>query len=190
MDWSATRAFGIGLAGIFLNVKGRQAEGIVRPGAEAAALAKEIAAKLAALVDPADGQAAVKTVYRAVEVYRGPYTEAAPDLIVGYMRGYRAAWETAIGQVTDAVFHTNTKAWSGDHCIDHTLVPGVLFCNRPIETEAPRLMDIGPTVLDLFGVKIPAYMDGKPLVLAHESRRETEQESRGADAAHLEGVAT
>jgi predicted AlkP superfamily phosphohydrolase/phosphomutase len=166
VDWSQTRAFAVGLAGIFLNLKGRQSQGIVAPGAEAAALCREIAEKLAGLTDPDDHQSAVKTVYLASETYRGPYTEAAPDLIVGYQCGYRASWETAIGQVTDEVFHTNAKAWSGDHCVDHSLVPGVLFCNRKIESEHPRLMDIGPTVLDMFGIVIPAYMDGKPLAVA------------------------
>jgi predicted AlkP superfamily phosphohydrolase/phosphomutase len=165
VDWSQTRAFAVGLAGIFINLKGRQSQGIVAPGAEAAALCREIAQKLAGLADPERNQPAVKTVYLASEVYRGPYKDAAPDLIVGYQRGYRASWETAVGQVTDNVFHTNTKAWSGDHCVDHSLVPGVLFCNRKIETERPRLMDIGPTVLDMFGVAVPAYMDGKPLAV-------------------------
>ena len=65
--------------------------------------------------------------------------------------------------MTEEVFHTNVKPWSGDHCIDPSLVPGVLFCSRPIESDNPRLMDIGPTVLDLFGVAIPDYMDGVPL---------------------------
>ncbi len=134
IDWSQTRAFAVGLAGIFLNLKGRYSQGSVEPGAEAAALGREIAAKLAALTDPADQQPAVKRVYQAAEVYRGPYADAAPDLIVGYQRGYRAAWETAIGHVTEAVFHTNHKAWSGDHCVDHSLVPGVLFCNRKISS--------------------------------------------------------
>ena len=166
IDWSATRAFAVGLAGIFLNLKGRQSQGSVEPGPKAVALGREIAARLAALTDPENQQPAVKRVYQAADVYRGPYTEAAPDLIVGYQRGYRASWETAIGHVTEDVFHTNHKAWSGDHCVDHSLVPGVLFCNRKIATEAPRLMDIGPTVLDMFGVTLPPYMDGKPLVLA------------------------
>ena len=163
IDWSQTRAFAVGLAGIFLNVKGRQSQGIVAPGAEAAALCREIAEKLGALVDSENSQSAVKKVYVAAEVYRGPYKGAAPDLIVGYQRGYRASWETAIGQVTGEVFHKNLKAWSGDHCVDQSLVPGVLFCNRKIETEHPRLMDIGPTVLDMFGVAVPGHMDGKPL---------------------------
>jgi len=166
IDWSQTRAFAVGLAGIFLNLKGRYSQGNVEHGAQAAALSREIAAKLAALTDPENGQSAVKRVYPAAEVYRGPYLDAAPDLVVGYQRGYRAAWETAIGQVTDEVFHTNHKAWSGDHCVDHSLVPGVLFCNRKITSEDPRLMDIGPTVLDMFGVPLPSYMDGKPLTVA------------------------
>jgi len=166
IDWSQTRAFAVGLAGIFLNLKERYSQGNVEPGAGSAALSREIALKLAALTDPKNQQSAVKRVYQAAEVYRGPYLEAAPDLIVGYQRGYRAAWETAIGHVTEQVFHTNQKAWSGDHCVDHSLVPGVLFCNRKLTTEDPRLMDIGPTVLDMFGVTTPTYMDGKPLALA------------------------
>ena len=69
------------------------------------------------MTDPQNQQSAVKRVYQAAEVYRGPYADAGPDLIVGYQRGYRAAWETAIGHVTEEVFHTNHKAWSGDHCV-------------------------------------------------------------------------
>jgi len=166
IDWSQTRAFAIGLTGIFLNLKGREAQGIVNPGAEAAQLRDEIAEKLSKLTDPDRKQAVVKQVYNALKVYSGPYKNEAPDLLVGYNRGYRASWETAVGQVTDRILHDNTKAWSGDHCIDHSLVPGILFCNRPIITEHPRLMDIGPTVLDMFGVVVPKYMDGKPLTVA------------------------
>ena len=78
---------------------------------------------------------------------------------------YRVSWEAAIGRTTREVFHDNTKAWSGDHCVDPTVVPGVLFCNRAVENDNPRLLDIAPTVLDLFGVKVPDYMDGKALTV-------------------------
>ncbi|MHC5074862.1 MAG: alkaline phosphatase family protein [Planctomycetota bacterium] len=166
IDWSQTRAFAIGLAGIFLNLKDRESKGIVDPGNEAIQLRDEIAEKLAELTDPEqDNQRVIKSVYNSLKVFQGPYKGEAPDLIVGYNRGYRASWETAIGQVTEKVIHENKKAWSGDHCVDHSLVPGVLFCNQPISTKYPRLMDIGPTVLDMFGVEIPKYMDGKPLTL-------------------------
>jgi predicted AlkP superfamily phosphohydrolase/phosphomutase len=166
IDWTQTRAFAIGLSGIFLNLKGREAQGIVDPGAEAEKLRDEIAEKLTRITDPdRNNQAAVKQVYNALKIYTGPYKDQSPDLLVGFNKGYRASWETAIGQVTDKIFHDNTKAWSGDHCMDHSVVPGVLFCNRPIAAEKPRLMDIGPTVLDMFGVDVPAYMDGKPLAV-------------------------
>jgi predicted AlkP superfamily phosphohydrolase/phosphomutase len=172
IDWSQTRAFAIGLAGIFLNVKGKYAQGIVEPGGEADRLREEIAGRLARLVDPQTSTSAVKQVYQAPRIYVGPYKDHAPDLIVGYERGYRASWETAIGRTTEQIFHANIKAWSGDHCIDASLVPGVLFCNRPVETENPRLVDVGPTVLELFGVAAPGYMDGKPLAVgpAHVPR--------------------
>ena len=144
VDWSRTRAFAIGLAGIFINVKEKYDQGIVDPGGEADRLRDEIARRLEALVDPATDESAVKRVYIAGKFYRGPYKDNAPDLIVGYQRGYRVSWEAAIGKTTDAVFHANTKAWSGDHCVDPSLVPGILFCNRPITNENPRLIDIAP----------------------------------------------
>ncbi|MDA3896800.1 MAG: alkaline phosphatase family protein [Desulfobacteraceae bacterium] len=163
IDWSKTKAFAIGLAGIFINIKGRESQGIVSSGEEAALLRKEISQKLSALRFSADGERVVENVYNALDVYTGPYKTEAPDLIVGYRPGYRASWDTAIGKVTDRVFHENTKAWSGDHCIDHSFVPGVLFCNRPVNSENPRIIDIGPTVMDMFGISTPKNMDGKPL---------------------------
>jgi predicted AlkP superfamily phosphohydrolase/phosphomutase len=165
VDWSRTRAFALGLTGIFINLKGRYAHGIVEAGEEADGLREEIAAKLTGLVDPQTGASAIRRTYVTAKVYRGPYKENAPDLIPGYQRGYRVSWETAIGRTTEAVFHDNTKAWSGDHCIDPALIPGVLFCSQPVEDEKPRLMDIGPTVLELFGVPVPEHVDGKPLTV-------------------------
>jgi predicted AlkP superfamily phosphohydrolase/phosphomutase len=165
VDWSRTRAFAIGLTGIFVNIKDKFAQGIVSSGDEAERLRQEIAQRLATLTDPKNGTRAIKRVYEAAKVYRGPYRDQAPDLIVGYERGYRVSWDAAIGRTTREIFHANTKAWSGDHCVDPSVVPGVLFCNRPVETENPRLLDIGPTVLNLFGVPVPDYMDGKALVV-------------------------
>jgi predicted AlkP superfamily phosphohydrolase/phosphomutase len=166
IDWSRTRAFAIGLTGIFVNRKGKFEQGIVEPGEETAGLCEEIAGKLAKLVDPATGSPAIKRVYQAEKVYRGPYKGQAPDLIVGYARGYRVSWEAAVGRTSRDVFHDNKKAWSGDHCVDPSVVPGVLFCNRRIETANPRLLDIAPTVLDLFGIPKPEHMDGRVLQVA------------------------
>ena len=166
IDWSKTQAFAIGLTGIFLNIKGRESQGIVEDGEEADRLRTEIAEKLEKLVDTErNGDPAIKQVYNSLKHYVGPYKQNAPDLLVGYYPGYRVSWETATGKVTEQVFHPNTKAWSGDHCIDASFVPGVLFSNRKIDAEHPHLMDIGPTVLQQFGVEVPGYMDGKPLTV-------------------------
>jgi predicted AlkP superfamily phosphohydrolase/phosphomutase len=117
--------------------------------------------------DEERGEVAIHRAFNAVKTYRGPYRADAPDIIVGYNKGYRVSWEAAIGQPTHRLFHDNTKAWSGDHCIDPALIPGVLFCNRKITADRPRLIDLGPTVLDMFGVDVPAHMDGRPLRVAN-----------------------
>jgi bisphosphoglycerate-independent phosphoglycerate mutase (AlkP superfamily) len=66
--------------------------------------------------------------------------------------------------VTERVFEDNVKAWSGDHCINPNEVPGVFFCNRKVQEGRANIMDVGPTVLDLFGIQVPAYCDGKSLM--------------------------
>ena len=171
VDWSRTRAYTMGLGGLYLNLKGREASGIVRPQ-EAEALKRELIARLNGLTDPADGQVAIREVYAASDLYKGPYLEHAPDLIVGYCDGYRTSWDAAVGKVTAAVFEDNVKAWSGDHSVDPTIVPGVLFSNRPLDAENPGIEDMAPTALDLFGVPIPAWMEGRP-VFAVRTAEET-----------------
>ncbi len=169
VDWSRTRAYALGLGGIFLNIKGREGQGIV-PESEAAALADEIAEKLATLVDPDNGESAIRKCYPSHET-KGPYADQSPDVIVGYRVGWRISWEGARGVVDDTVFVDNTKAWSGDHCIDPDLVPGVLIANRELDLPAeharvgaPHIIDMAPTVLDLFGIPAPRHMDGATLV--------------------------
>jgi bisphosphoglycerate-independent phosphoglycerate mutase (AlkP superfamily) len=68
------------------------------------------------------------------------------------------------GKVDGSVFTDNTKAWSGDHCIDPRHVPGVFFFSRKIAAKSPSIMDVAPTVLTLFGLPVPAHMDGRALV--------------------------
>jgi predicted AlkP superfamily phosphohydrolase/phosphomutase len=166
VDWSRTRAYTMGLNGIYLNVKGREREGIVAPGPESDAIKNELREKLNGLIDPASGKTAITGMFDCDGIYAGPYVDNAPDLIVGYGAGFRASWDSVMGKVTGTVFEDNTKAWSGDHCVDPRLVPGVLFSNRKINVEKPAIVDVAPTMLQLFGLKLPGYLDGKPWVVA------------------------
>ncbi len=164
VDWEKTRAYALGLTGMFLNLKGREAHGIVEPGAEAASLKAELVRKLSGLKDEETGQTGITELFDTATLYAGPYLENAPDLLAGYNRGYRVSWDCATGMVAGPVFEDNVKAWSGDHSIDPRLVPGVFFCSRPIESDDPALVDVAPTALALFGITPPAYMDGQPLM--------------------------
>ncbi len=163
VDWSRTRAFALGLGGVYLNLEGREAHGIVDRGEEARILRKELAEKLTGLKDEDTGDVGINIMFDSTEIYNGPYKGDAPDLLVGYNAGYRASWDSVTGRVTETVFEDNTKTWSGDHCIDPSLVPGVFFCNRKLQADDAHIMDVAPTALDIFGIPVPAYMDGKSL---------------------------
>jgi predicted AlkP superfamily phosphohydrolase/phosphomutase len=164
VDWKKTKAFAVGLGGIYLNLKGREAKGIVEPGEEEENLKNELISKLNKLEDVEKKEIAILDVFDKKKIYNGPYTQEAPDLIVGFNNGYRASWDCAIGRITDKVFEDNSKNWSGDHCVNPDIAPGILFSNKNINTDKPSIMDIGPTVLKLFGLDVPVFMDGKPLI--------------------------
>lgn len=161
VDWSRTQAYAFGLTGIYLNQIGREGQGIV-PLGDAAALRQEIADGLSSLLDPLTGKSAVHKVYDCHKTYSGPYVSNGPDVIVGYQKGYRASWENAVGRTDGPLFRDNDRPWSGDHCVDPQLVPGVLLSNCGITSQTPAsILDFAPTILKLFGVPLPEYLDGK-----------------------------
>jgi predicted AlkP superfamily phosphohydrolase/phosphomutase len=161
VDWNRTRAYGLGLNGLYLNLRGREREGVVEPGAQADALLNQIKDELLGVRDPQNNVASITRVDRASEVYQGPFAQQGPDLIVGYNRGYRAGWQTILGNFPANVFEDNSNPWSGDHCMDYTLVPGVLLSNRPIDAANPALTDIAPTIFAEFGIPKPGSMMGR-----------------------------
>ncbi len=162
VDWRQTRAYGFGLNGLYINLQGREKFGIVAE-ADRDTLLDEISDKLLAVRDPVDGQPVVATVYRSDEVYSGPLASTAPDLIIGYHRGYRASWSTTLGNVSKSVLSDNKSAWSADHCIAAEQVPGVIFSNKPIRKLDPSLIDVAPTILESLGVAPPSSMEGRSL---------------------------
>ncbi|MBN2439775.1 MAG: alkaline phosphatase family protein [Spirochaetales bacterium] len=167
IDWSKTKAYAVGFGSIYLNVKGREKEGIVEPGAEAEALKKEISRKLSEWTDPKYDEMVIHKVYKNDEIFRGEYQKETPDLFIGFNSGYRASWQTALGAVPKDIIEDNLKKWSGTHLIDPSLVPGIFFSNRIISTETPSIYDITPSVLKLIGYTDEELqkmdMDGQPL---------------------------
>jgi len=164
VDWTRTKAYALGLSGIYINRRGRESQGIVT-SAEAVQLKESIRSKLESLKDPATpGAAPVSRAFDSEETYQGPYRDECPDVLVGYGDGYRISWSGATGHVEGDVFEDNTRSWSGDHCVDPALVPGVLYSSLPLEGgDTASLVDLAPTVLDLFGVDVPPNMRGRAL---------------------------
>ena len=162
IDWPRTRAYTNGLAGFYLNVKGREKDGCVEPG-DAVALKQELITALRGLPDPERREEAITELWACEDIYHGPYRGNGPDVIVGYKPGYRADWDAAVGAVSAAAISDNTRSWSGDHCMDPRQVPGVLFCSRPFAATRPSLVDMAPTVLDLLGVPVPGHMTGRSI---------------------------
>jgi len=163
VDWSMTRAYGLGINSLYINQKGREKTGIVSGGEETEQLVDEIARKLEEVTDPLTGDKVVRHAYVTRKVYSGKYAADAPEIIVGYDRGYRGSWETALGEFTKEIFGDNLDKWSGDHCMDAEVTPGVLLMNRKTRTPDPALYDLTVTILKEFGIKKLKEMVGEPI---------------------------
>jgi predicted AlkP superfamily phosphohydrolase/phosphomutase len=164
VDWSETKAYALGFGSVFLNIRGREGQGVVNAGAEAEQVRGAIAKKLMELKDPKTGESIVRRVYKREELYHGPHLDDAPDLVVGFKPGYRFSWQTAIGGAPAGILEDNKKKWSGDHLVDPIYVPGILFMNQKTNVSNPRLMDLAPTVLAALGVEMPPEMEGTSLL--------------------------
>jgi predicted AlkP superfamily phosphohydrolase/phosphomutase len=165
VDWSRTRAYAMGLGEVYINLKGREAQGVVSPGAEYDALKMELKQKLVAMQDPEDGAYPVRRVLAREEIYKQFDPNMIPDLFVTNNDGYRVSWQTSLGGIPKNLIDPNTQVWSGDHCsVDPEIVKGIFFMNRPLATDRqPYIGDVYPTVLGLLGVRVPYAVDGMEL---------------------------
>jgi predicted AlkP superfamily phosphohydrolase/phosphomutase len=155
VDQGRTRAYGVGLNGLYINLKGREKNGIV-PEEKRKALMDEIAAALLAEVDPKTGGPVVTKAYQREDAYKDRgHIEIGPDIIVGTAKGTRISSDSALGAVGKEVLTDNVDEWSGDHLMDHETVPGILLTNRPLKKPAPRLQDLAQSVLLEFGIDEP-----------------------------------
>lgn len=170
VDWPRTRAYALGLGMIFLNLEGREQEGIVK-AEESSALLDAIARDLLATRD--GEKPVVKSVYRTSAIHSGPYLAQEADLMTGFEVGYRVGWSTTTGGirleqnpdkqwVPSKSIEPNKNNWSGDHVsVAEELVRGIFFCNRKVEIPKAglNLLHIAPTALSVLGVATPAEYD-------------------------------
>ncbi|MEW5996256.1 MAG: alkaline phosphatase family protein [Candidatus Micrarchaeota archaeon] len=160
-----SRAYSMGLGNIYINLKGREAQGIVEPE-DYEAVRDEIISRLRNLRDPQTGQKVIAKVQKREELYSGPYVNNSADLIISFNPGYRVSWQTTLGGVPPEVVEPNLKKWSGDHStLDPAQTEGVFFVNRVIELDRePTLQDINPTIRDLLNLPQNDSLDGHSLL--------------------------
>jgi predicted AlkP superfamily phosphohydrolase/phosphomutase len=170
VDWSRSRAYGIGFNGLYLNLADRESRGSVR-AEDAQALLREIGAALEAERDPENGEPVVLRAYLASEVFHGERIAEAPDLVVGYNQGYAGSDPSTLGEITEAVLEDNTSRWSGNHLIDPRLVPGVLLMNGPIAAGEHDLTDVTVSILDYYGLPPAPGMVGTSFLGAGQHAR-------------------
>jgi len=164
VDWSKTRAYALGFNGLYINQQGREKMGSVS-SIEKKGLVEEIATRLKNIKDPVTGKRPVAKGYKTQESYSGPYKNSGPDIIVGYNRGYRASWQTALGKIPKHWYETNDKKWSGNHCMAPDLLPGMVLTNRKVRRPAEAsLYDLTATILAAFQVPTPREMNGKNIL--------------------------
>jgi len=162
-DWTRTRAYAIGLSSMYLNIQGRERNGIVPPE-QADALIQELREKLLAVTDPDTGEKVFEELYSR-DVYSGVAVHDAPDISLGYARGYQNTKSAAKGAIPKELLIPNLDKWSGDHVASNfSRIPGMLFVNRPLAAEEPDIRDLGVTTLAYVDVKPPEDFEGRNLV--------------------------
>jgi predicted AlkP superfamily phosphohydrolase/phosphomutase len=160
-DWAMTRAYALGFNAIYLNLRGREANGAVDES-ERETVVQQLSEDLRKARDPETGAQLVSRVYTRAD-FANEVPERAPDLIVGYASGYRCDDASVLGGAAGPVVQPNRDKWSGDHCIDRALVPGMCVASKQITAESPGLADVTATLLGEFGLKPTREMIGKPI---------------------------
>lgn len=163
VDWANTKAYGIGLGAIYLNLREREGEGSVKES-EVEEVKNDLVLALSGLEDRERGRIAIRNVLTCDELYKGPYAHLAPDLMINFATGYRVSWDTPLGGVPEGLFEDNCKKWSGDHVIDPKLVPGILLLNHPFRKEDAALVDLAPTILRALGAESKQHLEGSSLL--------------------------
>ncbi len=176
VEWSKTKAVSVSTqhSYVYLNRRDRFPQGIVRPGAEADAVGRELAAKLEALRDPDTGEPIVERVCHTRSLYAGPAVETLPDLVVLWREGYVAqtqAMENPGGEVPRPkhpgalIEPTGCSAgtWNASHRPEGILIAHGPELAGPGLIEGARLIDLAPTLLHLVGEPIPQEMAGRVL---------------------------
>jgi len=164
VDWSRSKAYSFGrsVGPIYVNLKGREPQGIVNPGREYDEVRDEIAVLARELTDPQTGRKLVGRVLYREEIYSGPYVDQAPDLIL--LPHHETDKFFGLADFGSNQMVQKMYRYSGMHRDHGLLVMMGPQIKREARLESASIVDLAPTILYAMGVPIPQDMDGHPLV--------------------------
>lgn len=171
IDWRNTRAFAAfcDLDGyVRINLRGREARGIVEPGAEYGALCTEIAEGLCSFVDQDTGEPVVDGIARVDELYpAGRMRTHLPDLMVRWSpqpaAKHRRIVSSRYGSLPWPTPGHHPQGRSGNHWPDGFLLASGPCTSSGTTIERAHILDLAPTVYELLGLKVPTAMQGHSL---------------------------
>ncbi len=168
VDWTKTQAYGMGFNGLYLNLKGRETQGIVESGKPAQDLIAELQTKLEAIRDDAPRWEGVRVVLAAdpgPQVYSGSRVAEAPDLVVGYNSGYGNSDESSLARIPAAVLRDNLGGtFNGNHLMHPSVVAGTLLTNGVLARRGLKLEDVTAELFAQYGAKPETELDGQPFL--------------------------
>jgi predicted AlkP superfamily phosphohydrolase/phosphomutase len=186
VDWSRTLAYSIGHVGqIYVNLRGREPEGIVEAGEHCASVRQQVIDALHQLRHPETGQPLVDRVIPGDQVAHGPYAHRSPDLHV-VMDGYRTICFPLFA--TDhRIVTRQIRGDSGCHRLHGVLIAQGPEIHRGKKLEDAHIIDLAPTILHLMGLPVLKDMDGRVLTEALTSSRPVERRDSVASGRRAHG---
>jgi predicted AlkP superfamily phosphohydrolase/phosphomutase len=182
IDWSRTRAYCPSApgSGLWINLRGREPEGIVEPGAEYERVVEELQEQLLAARDPKTGESIVAAVHRRDDIYHGPCAAGGPDLLIETAR--TVCMVEGLGQRSLMPAGRSPDERTGNHARDGILLVQGADVRRGVTLPLSAIEDVGPTVLYLLGIPVDADMDGRVLIEALTPERLAAQPIAVAEA--------
>jgi predicted AlkP superfamily phosphohydrolase/phosphomutase len=162
VDWSRTVAFSKGNYGqIYINLKGRESQGVIEPGTEYDQTVSRVIEKLRMLVEPGTRRQLIGSIWRREDLYTGPHSQESPD--IQFLPADMTNKPLGTVDLTSNKFITPVYGNSGDHRMHGVILGNGSPIRQGVKIEGARIIDFAPTILHTFGVEVPADIDGRVL---------------------------
>jgi len=160
IDWENTKAFVVGSGNIRINLQGRESRGRVAVE-DYEQTRDDIIKAIKRLKDPISNEKLYQEIFKREEIYKGPYLQNAPDIIILFKGEYKPS--LFIGD-KNKIFSDSLRSYiTGNHHMRGIFIANGLNIKKNVKLKHANLIDVAPTLLHILDIPVPADMDGKIL---------------------------